>query len=292
MPECFNTDFDPLLLDRKPFQFGHRLMGHPALSLENLGRVLPSLPANQVFYSKSTRDTAEDLDRLHERNRNGLSIGETIENIRTSDSYIMVRSPEIEPSFASLHRDLLEDVKEIIRARGSGTEARESMLYLFIASPDSVTPFHIDRYSTLLFQFRGSKTVTIYPAWDERVADPFDCEDYVAYTAQRGPLLKTGAEAYGTAFRFSPGQALHIPFVAGHHVQNGPDDVSVSLSIIFKTDETERMRKAVMFNLKARHSLGRFGLQPAPVGQAPWKDAMKSAMYSGAHRAAKLLRSR
>lgn len=292
MSACFGPDLDPRLLDREPFRFSHRLMGHPALSLENLGRVLPALPAEQVFYSRSTRDTGEDLDRLHERNRNGLSIEETIENIRTSDSYVMVRSPESDASFASLHRALLDEVASMIRVRGAGTDVRESMLYLFIASPDSVTPFHIDRYSTLLLQFRGSKTVTIYPAWDPRVADQQACEDYVAYAAPRGPRQHPGGEAFGKAFGFSPGEALHIPFVAGHQVVNGSDDVSISMSIIFKTAETERMRKAMMFNRKARQAFSRFGFRPGVVGQAPWRDSMKALAYSGAHRTARLLGSR
>jgi Cupin-like domain len=289
---CFKPDLDPRLLDREPFKFAHCLLEHPALSLENLGRVLPALRAEQVFYSKSTRDTGADLDRLHEDQQNGLSVEQTIENIRTSDSYIMVRSPETDFSFASLHKELLHDVEKMIRARGAGTDARESMLYLFIASPNSVTPFHIDRYSTVLMQFRGSKTVTIYPAWDKRVVDQQDCEDYVAYTALRGPRRRAEAESHGRPFNFSPGQALHVPFAAGHMVQNGSDDISISLSIIFKTAETERMRKAIMFNRRARQALSRFGFQPNAVGHSPWKDAMKAVVHSGMHQTAKLFRAR
>ena len=292
MYHCFRSGLDSQLLDREPFQFDHRLGAHPALSLENLGRVLPALPSQQVFYSKSTRDTSADLDRLHQDHKNGLSIEDTIENIRTSDSYIMVRSPETDPSFASLHQELLQDVGKLIRARGAGKEARESMLYLFIASPDSVTPFHIDRYSTILMQFRGSKTVTVYPAWDDRVAAPQECEDYVAYAAQHGPRRRSGAEAHGRAFSFAPGQSLHIPFAAGHHVQNGSHDVSISMSIIFKSTETERMRKAIMFNRRARQAFSSLGYQPGVVGQKPWRDAIKAAVHSGVHHAAKLLRPR
>jgi hypothetical protein len=291
MIKSFAEGLDVHLLDRQPFKFGHRLMGHPALTLENLGRVLPSLPKEQVFFSKSTRDNGDDLDRLHQDKQNGLSIEATIETIRTSDSYIMVRSPEADPSFASLHRELLEDVEQIIQAKGAGVRALESMLYLFIASPNSVTPFHIDRYSTFLMQFRGSKTVSIYPAWDARVVDAGECEDYVAYAAERGPRWRPSGEAYGTPFTFSPGESLHIPFLAGHHVKNGADDVSISMSIIFKTDETERMRQAILFNRQARKALSRFGFHPSVVGQEPWKDTMKAALHRGAQRAFKLLRS-
>ena len=73
---------------------------------------------------------------------------------------------------------------------------------------------------------------------------------------------------------------------------NGADDVSISMSIIFKTAETERMRNAILFNHKARKALSGFGFQPGVVGQSPWKDAMKAGAHSSAHRAAKLRGSR
>lgn len=290
MLHCLATDSDLQLLDREPFKFNHDLQGHPALSLENLGRVLPALPNAQVYHSKGTRDTEADLDRLHQNRPNGMSIEETIENIRHSDSYIMVRSPESHPSFTTLHNELLNDVEKIIRKCGNGIRARESMLYLFIASPLNVTPFHIDRYSTLLMQIRGNKTVTIYPAWDRRVANPQECEDYLAYASQRGPRRLEGADACRTSFTFSPGEALHIPFAAGHHVQNGPDDVSISMSIIFKTDVTERIRRAAMFNRKARQIFSRVGFQPSPVGRLPWIDAAKSVLHSGSQQVKGLFR--
>jgi hypothetical protein len=222
--------------------------------------------------------------------KNGLSIEETIHRIQTSDSYIMVRAPESDPSFADLYRALLADVDQLVRQRRSGKNALGAMLYMFIASPNSVTPFHIDRYSTLLMQFRGSKTVTVFPALDKRVVNTDECEDYVAHCAPRGPKWNPMAEPYGTAFEFTPGEALHIPFLAGHHVRNGPQDVSISLSIIFKTNETERMRKAMSFNRKARRLLSPLGMAPALAGQSAAKDAIKALLFTGANRASRTLR--
>lgn len=292
MLNCFDNNLNRNLLDRQPFKFGHSLMDHPALTLDNLGRVLPTLKEGQIFYSKSTRDTGEDLDRLHLKQKNGLSIEETITSIKTSDSYIMVRSPESDPSFADLYRALLSDVDQLVRDRGAGKNALDAMLYMFIASPNSVTPFHIDRYSTLLMQFRGSKTVTIFPPLDKRVVNTDQCEDYVAHCAPRGPQWNPAADHHGTAFDFAPGEALHIPFVAGHHVRNGPQDVSISLSIIFKTTQTERMRKAMSFNRKVRRLLAPLGMTPALAGQSAFKDAVKATLFTGANRASRMLRAR
>jgi hypothetical protein len=292
MLHCFDNNLNRDLLDRQPFKFSHRLIDHPALGLDNLGRVLPTLKEGQIFYSKSTRNTSEDLDRLHLNQKNELSIEETIHSIQTSDSYIMVRSPETDPSFADLYRALLADVDQLVRDRRSGKNALDAMLYMFIASPNSVTPFHIDRYSTLLMQFRGNKTVTVFPPLDKRVVNTDQCEDYVAHCAPRGPQWNPEAERYGTTFDFAPGEAIHIPFVAGHHVRNGPQDVSISLSIIFKTAQTERMRKAMSFNRKMRPLLSPFGMVPTLAGQSAVKDAVKAALFAGAHRVSRALRSR
>ena len=279
--QCFEDGVDKEALDRRAFTFRHRLMGHPALSIENLSRVIPALPPGQVFYSSGLLQKSDDFDRAHVEHRNGLSIEETIETIRTSNSYIMVRSPERDASFAELHRELVSDVTALMRARGLSGEPIDAKLYLFIASPNSLTPFHIERYSTFLMQFQGQKEVFVFPPWNEQVVTARECEAFVARSGER-PTFKPQAEPLATRFHFSPGEALHIPFVAGHYVRNGADDVSISMSIIFNTPETRMQIRALLFNYRARPWLGRLGLAPSAVGKGGWKEALKASMHSTA----------
>ncbi len=271
-------------IDQRAFTFGHKLLGHPALTIDNLSRVLPSLPAEQVFYSSGKLDKADDFDRAHLEKKNGLSLGETIERIRTSDSYIMVRSPEVDPSFNELHRQLVEDVGVLMKRRGVGARPVDPMLYLFIASPNSVTPFHVDRYSTFLMQFSGRKQVTVFPMFDERVAPARELEAFMAQTGER-PLYRPEAETLGTTFDFAPGQAVHIPFMAGQHVKNGADDVSISLSIIFNTKQTKAFSRAMILN----HGLRELGLSPQGVGRSSWRDHGKSFVYRAASKVRRTL---
>lgn len=281
----FAADIRRDLLDREPFTFRHRLLGHPALSLQNLGRAIPALPASQVYYSSGRLERSDDFDRAHVDHANGLSIEETIETIRTSDSYIMVRAAETDASFQPLFRELVSDVQELMRERGVGRVAHGATLYLFIASPGSITPFHIDRYSTILMQFQGSKEVTVFPAWDDRVVPSTVREGFVAHAGPR-PVWDAQAEPLGTTFRFAPGDALHIPFVAGHHVRNGPGEVSISMSIIFNTDATRRMTQAMVLNDKLR----RLHLSPVPAGRSAWRDGAKAALWAAGARLARSLR--
>nr|WP_306414722.1 cupin domain-containing protein [Corallococcus carmarthensis] len=162
------------------------------------------------------------------------------------------------------------------------------MLYLFIASPGSVTPFHLDRYSTLLMQFRGSKAVHISKAWDEQVVPAEDLEAFVARSGSKVNYRETFDQT-ATRYAFGPGDALHIPFVAPHYVKNGTDDVSVSLSIIFNTRETARHLRALRANHALRKRLGPLGYHPVPVNRFLPLDHMKSGMERVVRRARGLL---
>ena len=139
MTPCFADDLQSALLDRQPFKFHHKLLGHPALALDNLSRVLPKLPPQQVMYSKRLLDVEADFESTFRKKPQDRSLEETIESIRTRDSYIMVRSPEADPSFLDLYKSLCDEVSSLMKSRGVGDMPVGAQLYLFIASPNSVT---------------------------------------------------------------------------------------------------------------------------------------------------------
>lgn len=251
-------------LDRRPYLASHGLLGHPALTLERLAEVIPALPAGDVFHSNGVLDLGDSLDTAHLDHRPAERLADAIARMRDVKAYIMVRSPERHPHFRDLHAQLCEEMRAHVRDTGQKGDVSDAKLYLFIASPNAVTPFHIDRYSTFLLQFRGTKTVTVFPPWEPSVVSDGDAEGYVTH-ASGGPAWRASAEPLGTPFTFHPGEALHIPFVAGHHVRNGPDDVSVSMSVIFRTPETRTLTSALNFNRRLRHALGPLGRHVAPV---------------------------
>ncbi|MEQ1685703.1 MAG: cupin-like domain-containing protein [Burkholderiaceae bacterium] len=290
MLSCFGSGVDSQRLDREAFKFQHTLLGHPSLTLENLARVIPALPSDKVTYSQSLLKNGDDFERTFSKPPKDRLIEEVIENIRISNSYIMVNSLELHSSFFDLRKQLIADVQALMQERGVGSVALDPRLFLFIASPNSVTPFHIDRYSTFLMQFRGSKQVCVFAPWDERVVS---AENREAYVANRNTQLPWRAETdtLSTKFDFSPGEALHIPFVAGHHVRNGGDDVSISMSIIFNTRESMAWRGALNFNYRLRRVLSRVGIAPAPVGQSLLRDAAKSHMWAVASRTSRALKT-
>jgi len=272
---CFANDVRPDLFDREPFLFRHQLLGHPALDMANLARMIPTLPDWQVHYSSGRLQRTDNFETAHRDHANGMSIEETIDTLKTSNSYIMIREPDRDGSFHPLYRELMKDVHGVLGARGMGGRANDPKMYLFISSPDSVTPFHIDRYTNFLMQFQGSKRISVFPQWAPEVMASDVRESLVAYSGKR-PLWRPEMETLGTTYDFLPGDALHIPFVAGHHVRNGPEEVSISLSLFFKTDENLMWTDAMVFN---DHLRRRLRLKPNAVGTHRWRDTTKAGLW-------------
>jgi len=269
---------DTTRLDREPFQFRHGLMDHPALSLRSLAEVLPALPPDQVMYSRKLDDLSTNFDTAHIDYKNGLSIEETIENIRTSSSYIAVRKPETHPVFKALATALAHDIGALMRRQGTGTKPEDLELWLFIASPNAITPFHFDRFSNFLLQIRGGKQLAVFKPWNHEVLDPRAYESHVARVEPRMDW-HPDKDRFAMKYQLAPGQGVHIPFLGGHYVQNGPEDASITLSVFFHNDETERWSRALLTNHILRKRLGRFGFTPNAVHTPASRDALKAAAY-------------
>lgn len=277
MYKVFDGAIDTALLDRTPFTFKQHLVKHPALALEHLAGVIPEINKDLVYFSGQKMGKGDDFERAITDGRQQLSIEEVIQNLPHSNSYIMIREPESHPAFRGLHDELVDDIAHTIRARGLGKAPLDPRSYIFISSPGSITPFHFDRASNFLFQIQGSKEVTVFPSWDKRVITQ---NEYELHGERIGGALtwKPESEALGVSFQCRPGDALHIPFVAGHHVKNGPE-VSVTLSIFFNDSRTQAQLNALKFNHRLRKRLKHMRLAPLPVGRFRMLDHMKSLTY-------------
>jgi hypothetical protein len=84
---------------------------------------------------------------------------------------------------------------------------------------------------------------------------------------------------------------LHIPFAAPHHVRNGPDDVSISMSIIFNTEESMRWHHTLEFNHWVRPHVETFGVTPTAAARSQWRDGLKALAWRTMTRVSSLRKS-
>nr|BDT29342.1 cupin-like domain-containing protein [Bacteriovorax sp. HI3] len=272
--KCLKGDFENSKLDRKPFGFHHTMSNHPALSIESLSLILQELPKEKVMFSKGLNDLNVNFDDALNHDTKKLNLNEMIETIRTGNGYIAARNLEMHHAFRGLYEDLLEDIGELLKLNKTGTKALEPMVWLFIASPNAVTPFHFDRSSNFIFQIRGSKELAVFPPRVEEIISAKDTESYIDWASDLPPWREE-LDKHAHKFNFKAGEAVHIPFVSGHYVKNGPEDISITMSIFFHSKETKRWSDAMKFNNRLR----RFGVKPNVVGETPLKDRLKAGFF-------------
>jgi hypothetical protein len=294
LPGNAQADFD-----RRGFKFGHQLLEREELAFESLREVVLSLPADQVFFSRADLKIDANFDRAHKDHATGLTLADTLADMATTNSYVMVRQPDTHPRLRPVLDLLMGELRQFVSSLEPGN-ARSSevfhdpMLYLFISSPNSVTPFHVDRYSTLLFQLQGQKDVMIWDRYDRETVTAEELEYLFGLPHIKNPAYKGKDTRAPEVNHLVPGEGVHIPFTSPHWVKNGPE-VSVSVSFIFQTPSSVLESNAHRFNYHLHRVASKLPLRvPVPtgtVGSIPMLDRAKSELLTGFERARRLLRS-
>lgn len=270
-------DFDRAVFDANfphtPFPVKHRLADHPLFTIERLLQLSKTLPESSVEYNAGDIP----LNMANQASpRTGLSAEETIRRIQEAKSWMVLKNVEQDPAFAALLDECLAQVHEWSSSYVRGMYNKEG--FIFLSSPNSKTPFHVDPEHNFLLQIRGSKTVAIFDPKDSYVATDEDIERGL-YGGVRNLTYKPDFDSHAKLFELTPGKGAHFPVAAPHWVKNGPE-VSVSFSITFRSLESERAEALRHFNMALRKR----GMTPSPLGSVPWKDSTKYFLFRVARR--------
>jgi mannose-6-phosphate isomerase-like protein (cupin superfamily) len=249
-----------------PHKLTHSLRDHPLMTIEALAQLGESLPERSVEYYRGDVEIG-----TRKPGSNGLTVGETIRSVETSRSWVVLKRIEQNPAYAALLAELLGELEHEI----TGTTGRmlETRGFIFVSSPDAVTPYHFDPEHNILLQLSGHKTMTVFPANDARfVADRV----HEVFHAGGGRELtwRDELDRQGTPFPLAPGEALYVPVMAPHYVKNGPAP-SISLSITWRSEWSFAEADARAFNGWLR----KLGLQPRPPGRWPARNTGKAIAW-------------
>ncbi|MEO8704760.1 MAG: cupin-like domain-containing protein [Kofleriaceae bacterium] len=248
--------------NHRPFALRHQLVGHPAFTLERLVELARRLPPDTVEYNAGDLPITQDPNATP---RTGLSIEETIRRITECRSWMVLKRVEVDPEY----RRILDDCLDQIVPFAPGMRGRQA--FIFISSPGSMTPYHIDHEYNFLLQVRGSKQITIF---DRSILTELEIERF--YRGEHRNLVYDEANAaLGRTFELLPGDAVHVPVNAPHYVKNGPE-ASISFSITFRTPDGDRRSSVYWVNQRLRA----LGIAPRAVGKTAVIDRAKYLGYA------------
>ena len=248
----------------KPAKLKHQLTDDGLFAIERLLDLAKTLPAESIEYNEGDLPLDQDPATTP---MNGLSVEETVRRIEECNSWMVLKNVEQDPEYATLMEMCLTDIADVAGSKTGPMHRKEG--FIFLSSPDAVTPFHMDPEHNILMQVRGSKNMHIYPARDFSLVAP---EQHEAYHAKghRNLRYEEDFETRARAFNLSPGEAVYVPVKAPHRVKNG-DAVSVSFSITWRS----RWSDAEARLHHANAALRRLGGRPPIPGAAPFRDSAK-----------------
>jgi hypothetical protein len=257
----------------RPGRLSHGLAGHKLLTLEALVELGGRLPAKDVEYNAGDLPVGVDPADVP---RNGLSVQETIRRIEECGSWMVLKHVQQDPAYRALLEEALGELAPAIEPVSG--EMLTKVGFIFVSSPEAVTPFHLDPEHNVLLQISGSKTMMIVPG-DESVVPAEKHESYHVGGHRNVPWSDEYAER-GETFELRPGDAVHVPLMWPHWVRNGPEP-SVSFSITWKNEWVYQEADVRGMN----HMLRKLGVKPAAPAQFPRANPGKALAYRAIRKA-------
>lgn len=256
--------------NRSSFMFEHGLTGNPLFELPSLIALSRRLPVGPEFAYWSNGTIAVD-DRWEAGSKARQSLQDTLENIRTNNSLVILKHVEQDPAFAPLLQDFLARVVEL-----TGAPMRDDVIVgevlILVSSPERLTAYHIDAEVNYLVQITGDKIAHVFPPNDPEIVTDVELERFHAGDFN-GAAYRAASQASATTYDLRAGHGIHIPTHAPHWVQNGPG-ISVALSVNYELRSVARQAKLLGINRWLR----RLGLAPRRPGISALGDRLKLSL--------------
>jgi hypothetical protein len=268
----------PIALDPERFdpwriqKLTHSLCDHPLLRIDSLVALGERLEKKKLVRTHSDDAKADtsfaDAPNLHPNQKGAVS---TLEKIAEAKAWMSLMNIQVDPLYRSFVSEVLDAMRPVVERRDPGMCYRAG--WIFVTSPNAVTPFHMDHEHNFILQIRGTKKLHVWDPFD-RIVVPEDGQELFHDEHSREKVrFREEILPRAQVFDLEPGLGGYMPSTAPHMVQNG-NDVSITISLTYYTDSTRRRELLYRGNRRLR----KLGLEPRPVGASPLVDTAKHAL--------------
>ncbi|WP_099866311.1 cupin-like domain-containing protein [Pararhizobium haloflavum] len=258
----------------RPFRIAHSLAADPRLTLPAILELVQQLPGDRIEYNSGKVGITQDPSTTPLVD---LSPDAVIARIETAGAWMVLKRIECLPAYRAL---LEEGLLSVARARGHSSIMAAGFSdiqgFLFVSSPDSTTPFHVDGEDNFFVQIHGDKQFNVYDNEDRAIVSEDQIEH--ALTQHRNMTFDPAYEDRGMHNHLEPGDGLFIPYLWPHYVKT-KGSYSISLAITWKSKAVRRRNHLYVANSMLR----RRGLpQKAPGVHRVWDEVKILAMQMAA----------
>jgi hypothetical protein len=268
VPSALDRDF-PL----RPFAIRHRFAGHPLFTLPRIIELLRALPRDQIESNSGQVEIGQDPTKMPLLE---MEPEEIVRRLQTANAWMVLKRVEVDPDYKNI---LDEALLAVARQKGHASIKdagfHDIRGFMFVSSPKSTTPLHMDGEDNVFVQIHGEKFFTVFDNSDGSVA-PYEAVEH-SITQHRNLKYDPAFDARSTCYRLLPGDGVFIPYLLPHWVRTS-DSYSISLAITWKTKEVIRNNDLLVCNSMLR----RIGFPQSAPGRHPMLDRAKSGSLATA----------
>lgn len=263
----------------------HQLASHPLMTTDSLAALALRVDPSFVRLHDGERDLSGNMSELLVSDPSRQSLRNALENLDRSRAFIQVMNVRSDLQYAPLVDSFLDEVVRYLPGEQRELVQRDAAVYL--ASPHSTTPFHVDQEEIFLCHVRGKKTLWVWSHLDRGVLSERALETFFREGTLREIVYRPEVQPRAKEFELMPGDAVFMPSGAPHACTTA-HEVAVSFSVLLNTPGS--METVETF--RANHLLRRLGLNPPPVGRSPMQDLLKRHGMSALRRLVELATGR
>jgi Cupin-like domain len=272
------TRFDPWRVQT----ITHALCDHPLLQPRPLTELAARLEeSSQIRTHSSAVTAATPFNHAPSLHPNRRSAEDTMRSIKEASAWMSLLNVQTDKIYGELVHEVLESIRGKLDTMDPGMCYRGG--WIFVTSPRTVTPFHMDLEHNFLLQIRGTKKVYVWEPDDLEVVSEAARDLFHAEHSRDLVVWKEEFRRRAHVHHLQPGEGAYMPSTSPHMVENS-DDASITMSFTYYTDETRR--RAALHRL--HHRLRKAGVRPPEVRHGSWLDRLLlplSPMLAPARRA-------
>ena len=265
--------FNPLKI--RPIE--HQYADHPSLqpdALRSLARRLYESGTEKVKFIDPHVQAGSKfiLETQVPQNR---SIDDIFDNLGSPGTWIAIYEARTDPEYADLIDEIIHSGSQMMGESGDGIF--DSDAYIFISSPPSLTPFHIDRENNLFLQIRGHKQFTVWDPKDRNTVSEMGVESWIVRGSLADvPWSEDHLHRAAVHQDFGPGEGVFMPSTSAHmsETRRSPrtekvkeSAISVSIGVVYYSALTRKWANIYALNSFLR----KLGWKPQPPGESSEK---------------------
>jgi hypothetical protein len=268
---------------RVPFALQHKLTSSGLFTIDRLAATAQKMIAtgrsSRLVIFRGGQKPGDKFSEMKRRKPFAAAVSE----LETSNCWVtFVNISEVVPELNDLYQAALRDV-EILLDTPFVKGVNRGHMNVFMASPNVITPYHLDYEHNFLCQIAHEKDVWLWDPDDRDNLSELEIER--VYCGDMNVDYAADSQGRAREFHIRPGDALYHPPLAPHWVKNGPE-VSISVAIGFSNAALDRRARIY----QANRILRKVGLTPPPPGRSAVLDRLRSGAITGMKRWKRLTR--